>query len=70
LANKYKESLVFRIFGDDFAIFCKEEISLDAVHSLLDNILKETDVGYMIKTVNLFEKHFNSMKEIEQLEYE
>jgi len=70
LADKYKESLVFRIFGDDFVILCKEEISLDVVHSLLDNILKETDVGYMIKTVNLFEKYFSRMGEIEQLEHE
>ena len=67
LKESAKDSLVFRVFGDDFVVLSCDKISLDELLSSLDELVAEIGVKYVLKEVNLLEVQITSSTEIEKI---
>ena len=53
LSQKAPDSLVFRVFGDDFVLISLEQIELKEIIESLDKLLSAYDVDYTIKNIDL-----------------
>ncbi len=62
-----KDSLVFRIFGDDFVVMSKEQIDLNKLKALSDVILKNEGLTYSVKSIDLTEVEINHISQIENV---
>ena len=67
LNEYFKDSLVFRLFGDDFAALSKEKIDLSDLKNTLDASVKGTCLEYKIKSVDLKETKIETLLQIEQI---
>lgn len=63
LKDIFQESLVFRIFGDDFAILSHEQLQTQMIHEKVKGSLKE-DIDYTLREIELKNK---SIKHIDEL---
>jgi len=55
LYEYFEDSLVFRIYGDDFVSLSKKHYDLEKLEVRLTSMLEDTGVTYFIKSVNLNE---------------
>ena len=67
LNEYFKDSLVFRLFGDDFAALSKAKIDLTDLKNTLDASVKGTCLEYKIKSVDLKETKIETLLQIEQI---
>jgi len=67
LCNNVKDDLVFRVFGDDFVIMCEEKNDLSNVIEILDELFKNEDISYAIKSIDLNKKRIEKISEIENI---
>ena len=58
-------TLVFRVFGDDFVILSKEEINIDGVTKVLDKLINNLPISYKVKYVDLENKKIEKLTDIE-----
>ena len=67
LQNCFLDSLVFRIFGDDFVILSKKEHKIASLHTKIDKVFQELEVEYSLQTISLAQKSINSIDDIERV---
>ena len=67
LDGSFEDVLLFRIFGDDFAILSQEELKTKKFEEKLQEILKYSSIRYEMKRVDLREVHIENIKQIEEL---
>lgn len=66
LKSKFKDSQIFRIFGDDFIIVnnIHQEVDIDEINDL--KLLRVNDLKCELKHLNLQENHITSYKELQE----
>jgi putative nucleotidyltransferase with HDIG domain len=64
LVEELEDALVFRIFGDDFAVLSKSEFFSDSLRKKLDALLLETDIEYVFEHMQLSEGKITSLRDI------
>lgn len=67
LNDYFKNSLVFRIFGDDFAVLSKEKVELSDLKVKLNILLKDTCIEYKIKSIDLKATKITTVAQIEHI---
>ena len=67
LKDFFKDSLVFRVFGDDFIVICTQKQKLDGLEILIDEIIKESDIKCYLKSIDLSKVSINNTSEIEEV---
>jgi len=67
LHQEINDSLVFRVFGDDFVVLSRENISLDKLKPHLDEVVESKDINYQIKTIDLGEVNIDNTAHIESI---
>ncbi len=60
-----KDSLVFRVFGDDFVVMSEEQIDLQKLKVLIDDIIKNENLTYSVKSIDLTQVKINHISQIE-----
>jgi len=65
LKKFFTDSLVFRVFGDDFVVLSSDGFSMDKIREDLDAIIKETNVEYVLKEIAVSNVDIISSEEIE-----
>lgn len=65
LVDYFKGALVFRVFGDDFVVMCKETIIVENLKPTLDALIKNTGIKYKIKSIDLSDVEINYISQIE-----
>ncbi len=51
--NDNTDTLVFRVFGDDFVVLSKEKLELSDLREKLDILAKENGLSYRVKSIDL-----------------
>jgi putative nucleotidyltransferase with HDIG domain len=59
------ESLVFRVFGDDFVIMSHDDINLEGVKKVLGKLIENSPIFYTIKHIDLDSKKIERLSDIE-----
>lgn len=67
LDNFAKDSLVFRVFGDDFVVMSEKKIDLDKLKVLLDEIAINEGLTYSVKSTDLKKVEINDISQIENV---
>ena len=67
LCKIFDEALVFRIFGDDFAVISEAKIDLELLKEGLETILQDTNVTYTLKNLDLIKNTITDIRQIEKL---
>ncbi|MEN8303655.1 MAG: HD domain-containing phosphohydrolase [Campylobacterota bacterium] len=70
LSENCKDSLLFRVFGDDFVLLSKDSFMLERVISLLDDLIGELDIQYTVQDVDLSSNNIDKVSDIEMLQVE
>jgi GGDEF domain-containing protein len=65
LKNYFTDSLVFRVFGDDFVVLCREEVILDELKRDLDEIIRKNNLEYRVKSIDISKIGISSVEDIE-----
>ncbi len=68
ISENLSDSLVFRVFGDDFVVASKEQIKLDKVRESLDSLARDSDIEYSVKSFDLSKVKIDNIGVIETLE--
>jgi diguanylate cyclase (GGDEF)-like protein/putative nucleotidyltransferase with HDIG domain len=68
LREHFKNSLVFRVFGDDFIVLSQEKQSLVSINKLLEKYLKKQKIEFTSKSINLEEVSIDSSRDIEKID--
>ncbi|QOY54976.1 response regulator [Candidatus Sulfurimonas marisnigri] len=67
LDRHFLHSDVFRIFGDDFVVMSTKEEDIAELLPLLDEIIKDSEVEYTLKGVDLTKTSINNISQIENI---
>lgn len=67
LRDYFKDSYIFRIFGDDFAVLSMEKQDTQKLKFLLDEIIKESGITYFQKNIDLSKVIIDSASTIENI---
>ncbi|MCX6052303.1 MAG: response regulator [Campylobacterales bacterium] len=67
LNEYFKNSLVFRIFGDDFVVLSKEKVDLAGLNRGLDTLMQDTCIEYKFKSVDLETTKIETVAQIEHI---
>lgn len=65
LKEYFQHALIFRIFGDDFVIISEEQQDIENLKILLDKAVKQSAIGYRLKSIDLQEVEIENIKQIE-----
>jgi putative nucleotidyltransferase with HDIG domain len=65
LTTNLDESLVFRVFGDDFVVLNKEEIDIKGVLKVLDKLIVGKIISYNVKHIDLTTTKVETLDDIE-----
>jgi putative nucleotidyltransferase with HDIG domain len=65
--NYFKDSIVFRIYGDDFVVMGNNKVDLSELKTKLDEIVKDTCIEYAIKSFDLEVEKINSIAQLENI---
>lgn len=66
LKEYFQNSLVFRVFGDDFVAMSKEMVDLKKLKITLDTMVKDAEISYEIKNIDLTKVEINSISQLEK----
>ncbi|MEA1954877.1 MAG: response regulator [Campylobacterota bacterium] len=64
----FHNDLIFRVFGDDFVVMSKNEISLDNEIKALDNLTNQNNLTYIINNINLTTQKIKNITDIEMIQ--
>ena len=67
LDDYFNNSLVFRVFGDDFIIMCEEKTSLESVKKELNTLVEDSEIEFLIKNIDLTETNITTVEQIENI---
>ena len=67
LTNYFEDSVVFRIYGDDFIAISKRETDLKELKTKLDEMVKNTCLEYTVKSFDLEVSKFDDISELEKI---
>jgi len=67
LKTSFPNSIIFRIFGDDFVILSKEEIFFEKNKKAVQQNIEKSNLTYRHQCINLFEQEIENSQEIEKL---
>ncbi|NOQ29518.1 MAG: response regulator [Helicobacteraceae bacterium] len=67
LLENLKDTLIFRIFGDDFAVLSKQGIELKYTKEVLNKFLKDYKINYKTFHIDLKESPIKDISQIEKL---
>ena len=70
LCENNQDSLVFRIFGDDFVVLSEHELLLDKVLSPIEKLIGELDIQYTVQNIDLSKTKIDKVSQIEILQVE
>lgn len=60
------DSIVFRVFGDDFVILSKSELQVSTLKTLLNDFLTTYNIDYTLQIVDLSKVKINQVSQIER----
>lgn len=60
------DNLVFRVYGDDFVLLNKEYIDLEESREILEKVLKDTNVKFAYKYVDIQGEKIHNIKDLEE----
>jgi putative nucleotidyltransferase with HDIG domain/diguanylate cyclase (GGDEF)-like protein len=66
IINNIEDSLVFRVFGDDFVVLSEKAKEFFWVVESLDILMKENSMTYKMKSIDLREHHIENINDIER----
>ncbi len=61
----FPESLIFRVYGDDFVVLHKKHLEIDTQLWQLDSSLSDTDISFEHQHINLKLEGINSVNELD-----
>ena len=67
LNDSFKDSLVFRVFGDDFVVISKEKIPLDELKIKINPLIEKSKIEFFIKSIDLSKSPMLNIEEIENI---
>lgn len=67
LYENLPDSLVFRVFGDDFVVMSRDRLDLKEIIKMLDELLKSKEIAYKIKHIDLVKTDINQLSQIENI---
>lgn len=67
LQNEFKDSIVFRIHGDDFVVLHKQETTVEKSFYMELEMMKDSGVTIEYSSVNILDKSICSFKELESI---
>jgi len=68
LVTHFDESLVFRVFGDDFVVINDKKVDVGGVVKVLDKLFEEGIVSYSIKFIDLESLDVITLQDIEKIQ--
>ncbi len=69
LSKSAGDSLVFRVFGDDFVILSREESDMQALKAVVENFLEEFSVYFTFQKVDLSKTKISQVAQIEKVQH-
>ncbi len=70
LYENNQDSLVFRVFGDDFVVLSEHELLLEKVLSPIDNLIGDLDLQYAVREIDLTKMKIDKVSQVEMLQIE
>jgi putative nucleotidyltransferase with HDIG domain/diguanylate cyclase (GGDEF)-like protein len=70
LTNYFNESLVFRVFGDDFVVISKDTNNISEVIEILDKFVQNKVISYTIKNIDLEKTELITLNDLEDIQQE
>ncbi|MFA6196039.1 MAG: HD domain-containing phosphohydrolase [Sulfurimonas sp.] len=68
LNSYFTNSLVFRIFGDDFAVMSREKVDIEELKIKLNDLVKNSSIHYTIKSIDLEVTKIENIIQLEIIE--
>jgi len=65
----FSEDLVFRIFGDDFAVLRKDGVQNKGVVKVIDKLMEQNKLSYTMKTIDLNESKISKLSDLSFLRH-
>ncbi|WP_455755494.1 bifunctional diguanylate cyclase/phosphohydrolase [Sulfurimonas sp.] len=69
LCASLDDSTVYRVFGDDFVVLSKEKLDLSETKKELDKIIKDKNISYQIKSIDLSKVSIDRVSQIENYKH-
>ena len=67
LRTHFKDSLVFRVFGDDFVVVSEKIVYMEEVVTILDEMTKNEGISYQVKSIDPVEHKISEIAQIENI---
>jgi putative nucleotidyltransferase with HDIG domain len=67
LDESTQNSLVFRVFGDDFVLMSQESIELEKIKLSIDAMVESEGVSYSVKSIDLTKTQITTSKQLENV---
>lgn len=67
LKDMFQDSLIFRIYGDDFIVANKEHCEMDGILKKLQNFITDTEIELTYKHIDIKESEIYSLQDLEKL---
>ena len=71
IANKlveyFKDAMIFRVFGDDFAIMAKKSIQLDNIHAFFKQYFANIELDYELKSANIHNDNIVKLMQMDEI---
>ena len=67
LQSYFTQDLVFRVFGDDFVVLCKEKGSLIELDKVLKDVMSDAKLTCRHHSVDLTTTHIRDTEDIENM---
>lgn len=68
LCDNCLDSIVFRVFGDDFVVLSKLELEVNTLRTLLNDFTLEFNIDYAVQVVDLSMVKINQVSQIERVQ--
>ena len=70
LCKQNEESLVFRVFGDDFVVLSKTGFENEKLMPRLEKIIGDLDIQYSVQSIDLTETEISKLSQVEMAQIE
>ncbi len=65
LSQSNQDSLVFRVFGDDFVVLSREELMVENIKSTLDELIEGLNIAYSVQDIDLTKTEISKVSQVE-----
>ncbi len=70
LCESNPKDLVFRVFGDDFVVLSKEELSFKDIKGRFDELISNFNIEYSVQNIDLTKTKISKVSEVEMAQVE